>query len=287
MKTTNHKFRPRTSLILLIALAVWAICGTSYAQTVIGSPGAGFQKWTAGDLLFDAFPGGSPFWNTEWGASQPNDEGSPAEKNAGFCMTSTGDCQGIGSALFAPGALPFWGMPFTSGNGSVAPSGGARDPHVILKNSGTQTSSGYRWQTFRATLYANLSANPSEINQFGWFETDAAGDKIGAIHELFSGSEASPPSAVGSTLQFTPTQYFGYYYRDFSEGNCFTYTLFNFNDANCTGSFNEHDIVVFTTNSANQGGDPTMWIVGEDPQACYMNDADCNLTIVKVSPVGE
>lgn len=34
-----------------------------------------------------------------------------AEKNAAFCLTSTGDCQGIGSALFAPGAIPFWGVP--------------------------------------------------------------------------------------------------------------------------------------------------------------------------------
>ena len=39
---------------------------------------------------------------------------NPANKSIGWCLTSTGDCQGIGSALTAPGPLPFWGMPYNA-----------------------------------------------------------------------------------------------------------------------------------------------------------------------------
>ena len=67
MKTVNHEYYTghcrhaysvargsiavltRRGLSLLVAAAVWTgmACATSYAQTVIGSPGAGFQHWTA------------------------------------------------------------------------------------------------------------------------------------------------------------------------------------------------------------------------------------------------
>lgn len=106
----------RTSLILLTAIAAVAVCGTSYAQTLKGSPGAGWQTWTPTKDLNDSK---APYWDVPWSASG-NYGGNPAEKNVGFCMTSTGDCQGIGSAHFAPGALPFWGMPYNSVNDTAA-----------------------------------------------------------------------------------------------------------------------------------------------------------------------
>jgi hypothetical protein len=140
----------KTSLILLIAIAAWATIGTAYGQTLIGSPGAAWQTWTpAADLNNN----GAPYWDVPWGASGSY-AGSLAEKNAGFCLTPTGDCQGIGSALFAPGAfappgeLPFWGMAYDS----VSDVGGALDPKVYFKNNiGSQLS---------ATLFLNASANP-------------------------------------------------------------------------------------------------------------------------------
>ena len=51
-----------------------------------------------------------------------------AEKNVGYCLTSTGDCQGIGSANFAPGELPYWGLPFDA----TLDTGGARDNKVYF-----------------------------------------------------------------------------------------------------------------------------------------------------------
>lgn len=41
----------RARLILLIAIAAVTICGTSNAQTLMGSTGAGWQTWTVTPIL--------------------------------------------------------------------------------------------------------------------------------------------------------------------------------------------------------------------------------------------
>jgi hypothetical protein len=309
------KIRFSSGLIVLVAFAVLATCGTSYAQTLIGSAGAaGWQSWSVDDILCGEELTGNgptptcipvtgsvgipaPYWNAEFGASRPNDERSPAEKNVGFCMTSRGDCQGMGGALFAPGALQFWALThFTPGNGALG-TGGARDNSVFFKNSGSSSRSGYRWNSYKATLYLNASAVPCGINAFGWFETNAGGTVIGNMHQLFQGTGepryacALTPSSVGSTVTFTPTQYFGYYYSDVSEPTqvnglddhgCYAYTLFNLNEPNCQpNNQGAHDLVVFSTNPGSSHA--TYWIAGEDPADCTTQDGDCNMTIVKVS----
>ena len=114
-------------LCLLVATALWtaATYTTPYAQTAIGSPTAGFQHWTVGNLNNN----GAPFWDApskSFGFNKPNFE--LASKNVGFCLTGTGDCVGIGSHSEAPGPLPYWGMPFNS----IADSGGAIDPKVYF-----------------------------------------------------------------------------------------------------------------------------------------------------------
>jgi hypothetical protein len=306
------------SFILLIAIAVCATVAIAHGQALIGSSGAaGWQSWSVDDILcgeeFDgnnaldaciplSGSGGTPapYWNSEFGSSRPNDEGSPSEKNVGFCMTSTGDCQGIGSALFAPGPLKFWALTtFVPGNGNLG-TGGARDPNVRFKNSGSLTRTGFRWNSYKATLVLNNTAVPCGVNAFGWFETNAGGTVIGNMHELFSGtgeprySCALTPSPVGSSVTFTPTQYFGYYYSDVSEPTqvngvddhgCYAYTLFNQNEPNCQESNQgAHDFVVFSSNPGSSHA--TYWIAGEDPVDCTTQDGDCNLTLVKVAPVG-
>jgi len=200
-------------------------------------------------------------------------------------MTSTGDCQGIGSALFAPGALPFWGMPYDS----VHDTGGARDNTVYFHNT---------VGALVATLFLNASANPAEINEFGWFETNATGSVVGNRHKLFQGTGEPPgsltPDPVGKTVIFTPTTYFGYYYSDVSEPTpdtgpqhgCYAYTLFNFDEPRCTeasGGQGGHDFVVFITNPA--ASRTAYWIVGEDPAECPNQDGDCDLTMVRVAPL--
>jgi len=310
--------RWQTGLLLVSAIFASLACATSSAQTLIGSPGAaGWQSWSVDDILCGSEISGvggpppnpcippsssggvpAPYWNTEFGASGPNDEGNPAEKNAGFCMTSTGDCQGIGSALFAPGTLKFWAKTaFVPGNGTLG-TGGVRDDNVYFQNSGYQTHYGYRWNSYKATLYLNASAVPCGINAFGWFETNASGTVVGKMHELFQGTGepryacATKPSPVGSTVTFTPTQYFGFYYSDVSEPTqvngvddhgCYAYTLYGLNEPNCQESNQgAHDFVIFSTNPGSSH--TTYWIVGEDPTDCTQQDGDCNLTMVKISP---
>jgi len=315
----------RLTFTLLIAIAVGATVGSAHGQALIGSHGAaGWQSWSVDDILcgqesngnIDSYntcipasgTGGTPapYWNSEFGAAQPNDERNPAEKNVGFCMTSTGDCQGIGSALIAPGPLKFWALTtFVPGNGNVG-SGGARDPNVYFRNSGTRTSTGFRWNSYRATLVLNNTAVPCGVNAFGWFETNSTGSSVGNMHQLFQGTGepryecALTPSPVGTTVTFTPTQYFGYYYSDVSEPTqvldpvtgqyvddhgCYAYTLFNQNEPNCQESNQgAHDFVVFSSNPGSSHA--TYWIAGEDPVDCTTQDGDCNLTLVRVSPVG-
>lgn len=278
MKTKNHEGRTsqgwlaysiarkrtaarrRHGLILLIAMAVWTTCAASYAQTVIGSPGAGFQNWTAADLNNN----GAPFWD----APTTNSQGNPDSKNVGYCLTGGGDCVGINSQLFAPGQLPYWGMPFDS----ASDANGALDPKVYFRRKGEQK--------LKATLELQLSTVPVEINEFGWFETNATGSVVGTRHILFQGGGVPPgaltPDPIGKTVTFKPTHYFGYYFTDVSENGCLAYTLFGSNTNGCSN----HNIVVFATKPSSPHS--TFWIAGEDPAGC--GDGDCNLTLVKVTP---
>jgi hypothetical protein len=246
-------------LILLSAAALCITTTTSNAQTVLGSPGAGFQTWTLGGLNNN----GAPFW--DWPTvSFGYFSNYPSSKNVGYCLTSTGDCVGIGSAIFAPGTIPYWGLPYDPINDA----GGAIDPTVYLQNT--------QGRTLKATLWLNLASNNVEINDFGWFATNSTGTVLGPKHLLFRGGSSVAPDPVGKTVSFTPTQYFGYYFNDISEGGCSVYTIAGFTDTeDCAG----HNMVVFTTNPTSP--DATFWVAGEDPPNC--DDDDCNLTLVSVS----
>jgi len=263
-------------LCLLVATALWtaATYTTPYAQTAIGSPTAGFQHWTVGNLNNN----GAPFWDApskSFGFNKPNFE--LASKNVGFCLTGTGDCVGIGSHSEAPGPLPYWGMPFNS----IADSGGAIDPKVYFHRN---LSGG---DPLKATLELQFTTTvePKAINEVGWFETNAAGTFLGPRHILFQGSGvpqgSKSPDPVGKKVKFKPTEYFGYYFSDVSEGGCLAYTITSFNAPlpDCA----DHNFVVFATNPNSPHS--TFWIAGEDPPGC--SDGDCNLTLIKVFPTEE
>lgn len=291
---------PKITFTLLIVIAAVAISGTSSAQSVIGSAGAGWQTWTVTPISFtqpDLNDNGAPWWDLQWAAAGSYGSSTLADKNPGFCMTATGDCVGIASGAFAPGTLPFWGQPYDSVNDT----GGARDNTVYFRSSGTR---------LRATLYLNATANPDEVNDFGWFETNSTGNLLGTRHLLFSGTGVTKdqiPTPTGTSITFSPTRYFGFYYSDVSEPacpdgtdpynyptqcndptlplhGCYAYSLFNLNDQKCvdaTGGQGDHDFVVFKDGTPTR---PNYWIAGEDPADCANADGDCNLTIVKVVP---
>jgi hypothetical protein len=286
----------RKSLAILTAIAAIAFSGASSADNIIGSTGS-WQTWTTLGLNND----GSPYWDVIWGSSLGGYGGNltPASKNVGFCLTSTGDCQGIGSGEFAPGTLSFWGGSYNSTgdtdlNDPSHPSytGGARDNKVYFHSSG---------EKLKATLFLNSSIYANEINEFGWFETNATGTKLGRRHMLFQGTGDNQgtltPDPVGKTIVFKPSTYYGYYYNDVSEQTdlinppanhgfgCYAYTLWGFTEARCLesgGSQGDHDLVVFKEDT--KSNNTNYWIAAEDPTHCQNQDADCNLTVVKVSP---
>ena len=75
----------RIGLFLLAAFAVISTCTASHAQTLIGSPGAGWQTWSVQPISYsqtDLNENGAPYWDTQWGASGSY-EGNPAEKTLG------------------------------------------------------------------------------------------------------------------------------------------------------------------------------------------------------------
>ena len=194
--------------------------------------------------------------------------------------------------MFAPGSIPFWAQPYDA----ATDTGGALDPKMYFRSSTSLTGT---LQSYQATLYLNTATNTFEINEFGWFETNSTGTVSGTKHLLFQGSGypagTLTPDPVGKTVNFTPTQYFGFYYSDVSDPEtlngsphgCYAYTIFGFNDEQCTAAgttssgpgLGDHVFAIFLQNNSNKN--PIYWVAGQDPGMCS-NDGDCNLTIVKV-----
>jgi hypothetical protein len=110
----------RRILIFVMAMATSASSATSYAQSILGSSGAGFQTWTAADLNNNE----APYWD----AVTENYLGDPTNKNVGFCLMGTGDCVGILTSVFVPGPIPFWGMTYNSAGDAL---GANRSPGLF------------------------------------------------------------------------------------------------------------------------------------------------------------
>jgi hypothetical protein len=278
-------------LCLLTIIALATACTASQAQTLIGTPGAGWQTWNLATdpnnnyRYIDLNSNGAPYWDVPLLTFGGYDSTKyPANKSIGWCLTSTGDCQGPGSALYAPGPIPFWAMPYDSVNdGQNGTPAGAMDPKVYFRRNAT---------SYTATLLLNTATNTYEINEFGWFETNAGGTVNGTKHVLFNGSGypagSATPDPVGTTVTFTPTQYFGFYFADESdpetqngpEHGCWAYTIFTFNDEDCTAATGQGDHVFAIFRQSNSSV-PTYWIAGQDPSMCN-GDSDCNLTVVRL-----
>jgi hypothetical protein len=251
-----HKLtRPRNILSLLIAVVGWGVCGTCYADTIIGGASAGFQTWTAADVNNN----NAPYWD------YPTNYASPplVNGNVGFCLTT--GCAGQLSPGPPPGAIPFWGLSYNQ----FTDTGGALDPQFFFQRAAPET--------LKATLEVSL-AKFGETNNFGWFETNNTGSIIGATHQLFSATDA-----LGTTTTFQPTQFFGYYYQDISE-NCFVFTLSLANTGICgpTGSEPKHEFAAFALNPTSTG--TAFWLAGLDHnlECTPGGGADCNLTVVEV-----
>jgi PEP-CTERM motif len=143
-----------TKRVVLAMAVVLAFASFAMADTLNGSVGASWQAggWTANEL-------GTQFF------SNPSNDGPL--KNAGYCMTGTGNCTMLDPA---PGALQFW-----------AHSPTVADPFVTFTPSGVGNT---------VTLEVEI-AGFANVNEFGY------ADSLGS-HILFTG-----PQSKGATATFT------------------------------------------------------------------------------------
>jgi hypothetical protein len=260
--------RRSKSLILLIALAGWALCGTSYGDTImsrIDGDLVGFQTWTEATLNNND---GVPYWNV------PSNYPFPPfkEGNVGFCLTT--GCAGELRPGPPPGPIPFWGD-----------TGGGLDPNFYFQRGAAPA--------LQATLEVSLAnldtEGRRETNSFGWFETDRRGSTvIGHPQPLFSATDP-----VGTVATFQPTEFYGYYFHDLSEssfsedlGNCLVFTLSSLNTTPCGQNELFHFMAAFANNPTSPltHTHSTFWVAGLNAVSeCVSND--CNLTLVKVDEV--
>lgn len=280
----------RIALCLVTVIVVLTLCVGAHAQTLVSqTAGAGWQTWNLasdgnGGFL-DLNNNSAPYWDVPFLSFNGGGYGgNAASKSIGWCLTSNGDCQGPGSALFAPGPLPFWGMNYLA----ATDTGGAMDPTMYFRTTN-------RGASYQAALFLNTATNTYEINEFGWFETNATGTLNGTKHILFHGTNfptdpgnPGTPDPVGKVVNFTPTQYFGFYYSDVSDEEdtmgpphgCYASTIFGFNDPQCTAAHQgDHVFAIFLQQVPGQV--TTYWVAGQDPWMCN-DDGDCNLTLVRI-----
>ena len=164
--------RRKNSLILLIAIAGWAICGTSYADSVIGSPGAGLQSWTVSfNNLNTNF---APYWDYSTTYQTSNLPGfppfltSPPRKLRKRGVLPDGNDQlscAVPQAWPAARVDSILGLPYDS----VTDTGGDLDLNFFFKKDGPNER--------RATLEFQLSTRADEIKNRR-FETDSTGSTI-------------------------------------------------------------------------------------------------------------
>ena len=102
--TLKSTWSLRITLCLVTVIVLAIASKPSRAQTLIGSSGAGWQTWNLAvddnSTFIDLNSNGFPYWDVPLLTfGNYNIDKSPANKSIGWCLTSTGDCQGMGSAL--------------------------------------------------------------------------------------------------------------------------------------------------------------------------------------------
>jgi hypothetical protein len=197
-------------------LAVIVSVTPAFSDTISGSVGAGYQSWAVTNLDQD----GSPYWDN------PSLDGPG--RNVGFYLTGAPTAPLAG----APGALPYWGEPFTSNTDS----GGNADLSFFFQKTAPSSS---------AILKLEV-AGRSNVNEFGWYDTSDPTN----LHALFLGAAVAP-----TTNAFSPSAQYGFYLK--SAGTDLYFTQSSLNSGGDTG--HQH-FAVFRDSSVTGG----YWIGVED-----------------------
>jgi hypothetical protein len=226
-----------------IAVAALATVISAKADIVLGS--GGFQAFSAPN------EDNTPFWdgNSTDGGGQMS--GMQNNCNVGFYMAGTAAPQcGVANFMDAPGAPEYWGNA----------DGTAGTFYLQATNIATRP----------ATLRLEIAGRATQ-NRFGWYQTDAAGNAIaGTEVELFSGA-----STAVTTVQFTPSAYFGYYFQDFA-GNYHR-----------SGAGGEQRLVLFKEDPLVGGTDARKYWIGVEDTNLRTGDRDYNDMIIRVVAVPE
>lgn len=165
-----------------------SMAAATFADTIVGSGGAGFQTWADTNLNEN----GSPYWD--------NTSMDGTNRNVGFYLTDalTAHLEG------APGALPYWGNAFNS----ITDTGGVADLNFFLQRNDP---------TSLAILELEV-AGRSNINEFGWYDTNSPA----VLHPLFSGSQAAL-----ITNAFAPSAQYGFYLKSGDADTFYTQSSLN------------------------------------------------------------
>jgi hypothetical protein len=180
----TRKLKMSRTIIVVMSMTV---AMPAFADTISGTPGAGFQSWTGANLNEN----GAPYWD--------NTSLDGSNMNIGFFLTDAPTAP----LAVAPGALPFWGNSFNSGTGI----GGAADLSFTFNRSA-------------ALSLANLElevAQNSNLNEFGWYDTTDAS----VLHPIFLGPDSAPASD-----EFSPSAQYGFYLKG-SNGTFYTQSSLN------------------------------------------------------------
>lgn len=222
--------------------------GTTGGCVVRGSPGVGFQRWTAADIEGSLQDNGRPYWNHQ--------SGDGPGMNIGDLLSGAN-----GNATLSPdtrpGALPFWGKRFSAG---AQGAGGAADANILL------TSPGAGNHELVVTVITSISA-AGPAAEMGWYNV-GRGVRISEPRPLVT--EASPP---GTRVTFRPGLVFGFYIhnRNRSPTPWYMFSALNRNDRG------KQHFAVF----AERNG--TCWIGVEDAPFFGGSDCDYNDLVFTVS----
>lgn len=165
--------------ISALASVLVLLATTSFADTVSGTPGAGYQTWNYGNIDED----GKPYWDT------PSFDG--ANQSIGFLLTNHSPTPLPG----APGEIPFWGNAYNS----VTDAGGTPDLNFYFNKNGTST---------QMTLKLEISAGAA-ANEFGWY--DVVNPSV--LNPVFMGS-----AIAGSQQNVVLSSQYGFYIKSLHGG---------------------------------------------------------------------
>lgn len=216
-----------------------SLCSAVFADTLVGSGGAGWQNWVVADVNGNALP----YWD---GVSADG-----TNRNIGNCISGVGSC----AMPDAPGVIPYWGI------------GTAADPAFTF-NKTTPGS--------QAALKIEIAGN-SGINTFGWYDT-ANRDTSNVLFTGPAGAGASATFTPTANYGFWFTGSQGTYFTQSnfnSADNAFQhFAVFSpsagsgdywlgMEDLNSAGSDKDYnDMVVRVTASVPDGGMTLMLLGG-------------------------